>query len=145
MKWSEVDLGQALWIIPRERTKNGLKHEVPLSNAALHILQSIPRREGREFVFGEGQGGFSGWSKSKIRLDSRVAKIGAVLRPWRLHDIRRTTATRLGELGTLPHVIEAILNHISGHKAGVAGIYNRATYAREKREALDLWSKYIAG
>lgn len=145
MKWSEVDLGQELWIIPRERTKNGLKHEVPLSNAALHILQSIPRREGREFVFGEGQGGFSGWSKSKTRLDIRVAKGGAVLRPWRLHDLRRTTATRLGELGTLPHVIEAILNHISGHKAGVAGIYNRATYAREKREALDLWSKYIAG
>jgi integrase len=140
-----MDLDTEIWAIPRERTKNGLTHEVPLSGAALNILQSIPRREGRKFVFGEGQGGFSGWSKSKTRLDIRVAKVGAVLRPWRLHDLRRTTATRLGELGTLPHVIEAILNHISGHKAGVAGIYNRATYAREKREALDVWSKYIAG
>jgi integrase len=145
MKWSEVDLDRGLWTIPRERTKNSLTHEVPLSDLTLHTLRSTPRREGREFVFGQGQGGFSGWSKSKARLDIRVAKAGAVIRPWRLHDLRRTAATRLGELGTLPHVIEAILNHISGHKAGVAGIYNRATYAKEKREALNRWADYIHG
>jgi integrase len=143
MMWSELDVSRGLWTIPRERTKNGLPHEVPLSDAALEILRSIPRREGREFVFGEGQGGFSGWSKSKVRLDTRIAKACAIVRPWRLHDLRRTTATRLGELGTLPHVIEAILNHISGHKAGVAGIYNRATYATEKREALNRWADYV--
>jgi integrase len=125
--------------------KNGLTHEVPLSGAALEILHNTARREGREFVFGEGRGGFSGWSKSKTRLDARIAKAGILVRPWRLHDLRRTAATRMAEMGTLPHVIEAVLNHISGHRAGVAGIYNRATYAREKREALDLWSKYIAG
>jgi hypothetical protein len=51
----------------------------------------------------------------------------------------------MGDLGTLPHVIEAILNHISGHKGGVAGIYNRATYAKEKREALDLWATHVVG
>jgi integrase len=143
MTWSELDLDRGLWTIPRERTKNGLPHEVPLSNAVLEILQGIPRREKREFVFGEGQGGFSGWSKSKARLDARIAKTGAVVRPWRLHDLRRTAATRLGELGILPHVVEAILNHISGHKAGVAGIYNRATYAKEKREALNRWADYV--
>ena len=60
------------------------------------------------------------------------------LQPWRLHDIRRTVATRIIELGVLPHVVEAVLNHISGHKAGVAGVYNRASYAAEKRQALDL-------
>ncbi|WP_201861588.1 tyrosine-type recombinase/integrase [Microvirga soli] len=143
MRWSEVDLIRGLWTIPRERTKNGLTHEVPLSHVALEILQSIPRRAGREFVFGEGRGGFSGWSKSKTRLDARIAKAGAVMRPWRLHDLRRTTATRLAEMGTLPHVVEAILNHVSGHKAGVAGIYNRATYTKEKREALEQWATHM--
>jgi len=127
MKWTELDLDRRIWAIPRERTKNGLTHEVPLSDVALEILQSIPRRDGRDFVFGEGRGGFSGWSKSKTRLDARIAKAGAVMRPWRLHDLRRTVATHIAEMGTLPHVVEAILNHVSGHKAGVAGIYNRAT------------------
>jgi integrase len=60
-----------------------------------------------------------------------------------LHDIRRTVATRLAELGVQPHVIEAVLNHVSGHKAGVAGIYNRALYAAEKRQALNLWSEHV--
>ena len=64
--------------------------------------------------------------------------------PWRLHDLRRTLATRLAELGTLPHVIEALLNHVSGHKAGVAGVYNRATYRDEKRKALNAWAEHIA-
>ena len=63
--------------------------------------------------------------------------------PWRLHDIRRTAATRLAELGVQPHVIEAVLNHVSGHKTGVAGTYNRALYAAEKRQALELWSEHI--
>jgi integrase len=60
-----------------------------------------------------------------------------------LHDIRRTVATRMAELGIQPHIIEAVLNHISGHKAGVAGVYNRALYAREKRAALDLWAEHV--
>ena len=67
----------------------------------------------------------------------------AKLVPWRLHDIRRTVATRMAELGVLPHVVEAVMNHISGHKAGVAGVYNRATYAAEKRAALNLWAAHV--
>ena len=63
--------------------------------------------------------------------------------PWRLHDLRRSTATRMAELGTLPHVVEAVLNHLSGSRAGVAGIYNRATYLPEKRQALDLWAAHV--
>ena len=101
-------------------------------------------RDGRSLIFGEGEGGFQGWSKAKAALDSRIANAGAKVRPWRLHDLRRTVATRMADLGTLPHVIEAILNHISGHKSGVAGIYNRATYAKEKREALDAWAAHVA-
>jgi len=60
-----------------------------------------------------------------------------------LHDLRRTVATRMADIGVLPHVIEAVLNHISGHKAGVAGVYNRSQYGPEKRQALDLWAAHV--
>jgi len=143
MHSEEINMEQATWSIPRERTKNGLPHDVPLSNAALAILRSAPRDDRRSLVFGDGVGGFQGWSRAKSALDRRMAKTGVMVRPWRLHDLRRTAATRLGELGTLPHVVEAILNHISGHKAGVAGIYNRATYAKEKRSALNAWGEHL--
>ncbi|GLS62241.1 hypothetical protein GCM10007888_06220 [Methylobacterium oxalidis] len=94
-------------------------------------------------MFGARAGGFSGWSKAKRELDARIVASGHKVRPWRLHDLRRTAATRMAGLGTQPHVIEAVLNHISGHRAGVAGIYNRATYAAEKRAALDAWAEHI--
>ena len=55
-----------------------------------------------------------------------------------------TVATRMADLGVLPHVIEAVLNHVSGHKAGVAGVYNRASYERETRAALVLWADRIS-
>jgi integrase len=143
MHWEEIDQERGLWTIPRERTKNGLPHDVPLSDAALEILRSAPQRNGRALVFGDGAGGFQGWSRAKTALDKRIAASGVNVRPWRLHDLRRTMATRLSELGTLPHVVEAVLNHISGHKAGVAGIYNRATYTTEKRSALNAWGEHL--
>ena len=93
------------------------------------ILAAQPRRG--PFVFGNGRR-YANWSDPKAALNSRAGLTG-----WRLHDLRRTAATRMAELGTLPHVIEAVLNHVSGHRAGVAGIYNRATYAKEMREALE--------
>ncbi len=112
---------------------------------ALQILREVPRRDGRALVFGEGAGGFSGWSKCKERIDARILASGVKVRPWRLHDLRRTAATRMAELGTMPHVVEAILNHLSGHKAGVAGVYNRATYRQEKRDALERWAIHVDG
>jgi hypothetical protein len=62
---------------------------------------------------------------------------------WRLHDVRRTVATRMADLGVQPHVIETLLNHVSGHKAGVAGVYNRSTYMEEKAAALALWAEHL--
>lgn len=148
MSWSEHEPG--LWTIPRERSKNGLLHEVPLSSAAEKLIEALHHREGRDLVFGSRDGPFSGWSKAKAELDARMLAAAkeklsseSKLVPWRLHDIRRTVATRMAELGVLPHVVEAVLNHISGHKAGVAGVYNRATYATEKRAALNLWAAHI--
>jgi integrase len=145
---SEIDLEKRVWRIDAERTKNGLAHDLPLSSPAVEILRAR-ERSGRALAFGSREGPFQGWSNAKSALDRRVLtklrETGAdgALKPWRLHDIRRTVATRMADLGVQPHVIEAVLNHISGHKAGVAGVYNRATYAAEKRHALDLWGAHL--
>jgi integrase len=141
MQWREVDTEGKAWTIPGARTKNHREHTIPLSDSALALIASAPRRQGRDFIFGQGRG-FSGWSKSKAALDQRI-RDGA-LPDWRLHDLRRTAATVMADrLGVLPHVVEAILNHVSGHRAGVAGIYNRATYAKEMREALERWANHV--
>jgi integrase len=149
MLWSEIDTAGAVWRIGAERTKNGRAHDVPLSAPALAVLGGFGRREGRDLVFGAGGGAFQGWSNAKTALDKRVSphltkSKQPPLKPWRLHDVRRTVATRLADLGVQPHVIEAVLNHVSGHKAGVAGVYNRASYAAEKRAALTLWGEHVA-
>ena len=138
LRWSEIGKEARLIALPGERTKNGRVHDVPLSKAALEIIDSIPRRINRDFVFGEGKGGFSGWSKAKAALDAQLG-----LKPWRLHDLRRTASTRMADAGVQPHIIEAVINHVSGHKAGVAGVYNRSTYENEKRVALDALSNYV--
>jgi len=138
MTWHELDLGNALWRIDPGRTKNSRPHDVPLSSTALSIIEQLHRRVDRDLVFGGRKGPFSGWSKSKERLDQRIKLIG-----WRLHDLRRTLVTGMAELGVQPHVIEAVVNHVSGHKAGVAGVYNRATYSQEKRRALQDWAEYL--
>jgi integrase len=65
------------------------------------------------------------------------------LAPWRVHDLRRTAVTMMAEIGILPHIIEAVVNHISGHKGGVAGTYNRAQYAAEKKAALERWAAHL--
>lgn len=152
MTWDELDLNKALWSLPGARTKNHRPHEVPLSDAALAILGQVPQRADRELLFGQGEGAFSGWSNSKERLDARIldartAGVGsAKVKPmlaWRLHDLRRTAATGMASIGVDPHIVEAVLNHVSGAKGGIAGIYNKAAYAKEKREALNRWAAHV--
>jgi integrase len=143
LRWREIDFDKAVISLPAERTKNSKPHDIPLSDAALAILQARPHRVGRDLVFGTGANGYLGWSSYKLSLDARIADKGTIP-PWRLHDLRRTAATRMAdELGVQPHIIEAVLNHVSGHKAGVAGIYNRATYEKEKRQALNIWGEHL--
>ena len=137
LQWSEIDFDQAMISLPGERTKNSKPFDIPLTAAALAILEAQPRRD-RAFVFGRGQGGFSGWSKSKTELDQRANIV-----PWRLHDLRRTASTVMHELGVQPHIVEAVLNHISGHKGGVSGVYNKAAYRTEKAAALALWAEHV--
>lgn len=111
---------------------------MPLSKLALLLLQSRQRDEKRDLVFGKGKGPFSGWSKPKARLDSCSG-----VQDWRLPDLRRTVVTDMAETGVQPHIIEVVVNHISGHKAGVAGVYNRATYSSEKRSAVAAWADHL--
>ncbi len=140
LQWSEIDTRTKTITLSNSRTKNSREHSVPLSKDALAILLAIPHRAGRDFLFGQGRGAFSGWSKAKSMLD---AKLGDVVAHWTLHDLRRTGATRMADSGVQPHIIEAVLNHISGTRAGVAGVYNRAAYEPEKRAALDTLASYI--
>jgi integrase len=144
--WSELTWnsdGTATWLLPSARSKNHLPHEVVLPPLATTLLP--PAREGRAMLFGDGAGPFSGWSRCKQRLDARIAEAaGAPIPPWVLHDLRRSFVTRLNELGVEPHVIEAMVNHASGSaRAGVAGVYNRSTYAVQKRTAMVLWCDHI--
>ena len=138
MRWAELDLDKALWRLPGERTKNGRPHDVPLPSQAVELLRAAGPGEGGggEFVF--GRRGFGAWNRGKARLDAALG-----LPPWTLHDLRRTAVTGMAELGVAPHVVEAVVNHVSGHKAGVAGVYPRAVYAAEKRAALQRWADHL--
>jgi integrase len=151
LRWSEVNFDRNVIVFPATRTKNKREHEIPMSNDVRNILQARDRDEDRDFVFGAGNGPFAGWSNAKEALDSRLleARVEALgkkakaVPDWRLHDLRRSVSTHMGDNGVQPHVIEAVLNHVSGHKSGVAGIYNRATYAAEKRVALIMWADHL--
>ena len=140
LRWSEIGADQIL--LPAERTKNHRPHIIPLSAPATAIIASQLKREGCDTLFGS-EHGFNNWSFWKERLDKTITQAngGMPIPRWTTHDLRRTAATMMADdLGIQPHIIEAVLNHVSGHKAGVAGIYNRASYLREKRAALNLWA-----
>src|SRR6185369_15934767 len=94
----------------------------------------------RDLVFGIGRKGFSGWTDSNRALNGRIAaELGSPLDHWVVHDLRRSVSTLMNDcLGILPHVVESVINHVGGVKAGVAGVYNRALYLRERIEALNL-------
>lgn len=140
MRWSEVDLDAKQWVIPAERSKNGKPHVVPLSPYALEALNEVPRFLDCDYVFTTTRNSpVSGFSKMLRRLSE-----GSQTSDWRLHDLRRTAASGMARAGVAPHVVEKVLNHISGTISGVAAVYNRYGYDREKREALETWGEYLA-
>ncbi|SFV32902.1 tyrosine-type recombinase/integrase [Hyphomicrobium facile] len=139
--WKEFDFSKNVWTIPAHRTKTGDKpHRLPLTDLMIQILNNIPRGASTYVFPGQGakRGTFSGWSRSKRRLDEKCH-----ISDWRLHDLRRTMSTRLAEKGVAPHVVERIINHRDGQVSGVAAIYNRATYEKEMLEALERWSRHL--
>ena len=134
MRWSELDSERGTWTIPGERTKNGRTHTLPLPPMAWEIIEAVPHRAGIDCYSVEEV------AADHVRTSAAVSAAGpAAACPCR----SRTAATRLGDLGTPPHVIEAVLNHASGFRAGVAGTYNRALYQNEMRAALAMWADHI--
>jgi integrase len=141
MRGGEFDLATGTWELPEARSKNGFAHLIDLPPAALKIVRKAFPFGGRDHLFGARSGrGYTAWAYGKETLDRRLN--GAV-KSWQLRDLRRTVATRMGDLKIHPHVIEAALNHRSGFRAGVAGVYNHSPYRDEVREALAKWAKHV--
>jgi integrase len=146
LTWDEVSDDLAALSLPGRRTKNALPHTIPLAPMAREIITSVKRLDGCPYVFtNTGKGPLNSWSKLKRQLDEAVQVENCFHLPWRFHDLRRTCATGMAEIGVAPHIVEAALNHVSGARANVAGIYNRAKYAEEKKAALARWASYVEG
>jgi integrase len=143
LRWSE--LHGDLIELTGARTKNGEPHNIPLSKAAIDVLEALPRFGRSEFIFTTtGHTPVSGWSKAKIVLDTAAAELNnGPLPDWRLHDIRRSIATGMQKLGIALPVVESVLGHISGSRAGVVGVYQRHKFETEKRAALNAWAAHI--
>jgi integrase len=140
MEWRELDLPAKLWKLPRGRVKNDSGHEVPLSAQALKVIAAVPRIQGQHLLFSSnGITAVSGFSDAKKGLNE-----GAGFEDWTLHDLRRTMASGMARLGVNLPVIEKILNHSSGSFRGVVGVFQRHSFADEKRAALDLWGAHVA-
>lgn len=157
MQWADLDLADATWTIPAERTKAGRLHIVPLPPTAVAILKGIPRKTFRSekgkselspFVFtAGGQASISGYSAMKKRLDAIVAAEREAtgrenVAPWTVHDLRRTVATEMGRIGVSRLTIGKVLNHSD---RSVTGIYDRHSYLAEKRHALETWAAFLDG
>jgi integrase len=152
LAWAELkdlETEQAIWAIPKERTKNARAHLVPLAPAVRRILLGMPRI-GPLVLTTTGSTAISGFSKAKRHLDEQLELSGterglAPMRSWTLHDLRRSMVTVMNErLGIAPHVVEAVVNHVSGPaKRGVAGVYNRAIYLDDRRRALEVWAEFV--
>lgn len=149
LDWSELNRADRLWRIPGSRTKNGEPTSVPLNDLALAELDALAKgnrwpKRGRTFATSTGEA-YTAYSKGKDKLDATVAADGGDPLPaWRLHDLRRTLATGLQRLGVRFEVTEAVLNHVGGSRAGVAGVYQRHDWKQEKRDALDAWGRHVA-
>lgn len=139
----ELLFDKAMLDLPKQRNKNKERFLVPLSRQALAILSSVTERKESPFVFGEGEGGFSGWSKCKERLDGRL---GEGFEHWVHHDFRRTFETLGKDVCKIPpHVTDVCLHHVGEARKGVKRHYNYANYLDEKRSALQVWADYIDG
>ncbi|MEQ9069890.1 MAG: tyrosine-type recombinase/integrase, partial [Gimesia chilikensis] len=139
----EINLESESWILPASRTKNGLAHVVPLVGEAFEIVRnrlSVCDREPDAALFAHVAG-------KPIEPNAIAQAVRKKLQifdePWTPHDARRSAATGMAGIGIFPHIIEAVLNHISGFRGGVAGVYNRNQYEPEKRAALLRWTAEI--
>lgn len=159
MRWAEVDLVRKTWSLPGDRTKNKRPHEIPLSDAAVAILKDLPHVSGDAgYVFTTtGKSPVSGFSRAKAAIDAAMLELAKAkaeadgrnpddvhsVAGWTIHDLRRTVATNLQKLGVKLEVTEAVLNHVSGSRSGIVGVYQRHQWTDEKRAALDAWARKL--
>jgi len=147
MTEDEIDLDAKTWKIPKERAKNNEAHEIPLSDSAIAVIESLPKISGHDGLLFTMTGvtPISGFSKARGALHEKMSKRAdaAEIDHWTFHDLRRTAASGMAKLNVAPHVIEAVLNHRTGTIKGIARVYNRNTYEPEKRVALEAWARYI--
>ncbi len=156
MRWQDIDLEAKTWTLAAADTKAGRGHVVPLSDLAVSILSGLPRKMAAlekggarpsPYVFTtDGKVPVSGFSRAKERVDAQIAAARKKTRTdpmpaWGIHDLRRTAATQMGQLGTSEFVIGRVLNHAA---RGITGtVYNRYEYLAEKRQALDGWAEHL--
>lgn len=151
LKWDWIDRKERTITLPASLTKNRRQHVFPFADRTEALIASLPILG--EYLFpaqvetarGKPTTVFNGWGKCKGRLDGLVTQSnkGEALRPWTLHDLRRTFTTNLAALGTAPHVTEKLINHASGTISGVAAVYNRFQYMDEMRAALTKWDAHF--
>jgi integrase len=140
LRWDEIAADGKMISIPGARTKNHRAHLVPLAPLARDILTAQPRRADCAFVLTtDGRKPIQRFSTWKKRLDALMPGVAR----WRVHDLRRTAATHMGEMGERTEVIEAALNHASGARGGIIGVYNRATLLPERKAALEKWARRV--
>jgi integrase len=144
MRWSELNLDKQQWTIPRERAKNGKTHIVHLSEPVMQIIEATANKGG-DLLFPSGVGRpVTGFAQMKPVIDKKIANLlRRSLEPWVIHDLRRTCASGMAQLGIAPHVLDRVLNHTAGSISGVAAIYNRHEYLNERRDALDQWAARV--
>ena len=136
------------WNLPSTRTKNKKPHTVPLPPLAREI---IARANPTGLLFStNGRTPPSGWSRATKRLRQEMLKLAreehgadAAIATFRLHDARRSVITGMAELGIRPDVIELVVNHVSGTRSGIAGVYNKSELLPERRAALERWAAHI--
>jgi integrase len=151
MERTELDLKRRNWTMPREKAKNKRAHEVQLSALAIDVLSAIPQIGDRYAFTTTGTTPISGFSRGKRRIDAAMLKakrdeLGADADPiprWTLHDLRRTAATGMARLNIPPHIVDKVLNHVTGTIRGVALVYNRFEYLEERRAALEAWGRFV--
>lgn len=154
MRWDEIDHNEKLWTLARERTKADRAHSVPLSDLALELISSCPRI-GDYVLTTRGDRPVSGFAKWKKQLDEKMqallsdeAKAGSTqtvsLPPWRLHDLRRTVATHMEEIGVPPHTVASVLNHSPKGFKGITSVYTRGDLIYARRKALVAWARYLS-
>lgn len=136
--WDEINTGAAEWVVPKARTKNGREHRIPLSDPAMGIVhEAAALRTGPWLLPARGDEGHVTPS-GVLQAAQRILGSGVTV-----HDLRRSVATGLQRLGIRLEVTEAVLNHVSGTRAGVVGIYQCHDWSAEKRAALDAWARHI--